>query len=156
MSVTELKTFAGSGGYETIWHPYHDGSTKLAGFNRWAAILGVQWFFYRKLYMFGVGALIGDVLLLGGTPLIATAAFGPKNGAGIALILGCLFLWRSILGFAANVLYYRKAVKTINVLSELNVTNEEYLQRLATAGGVSIGAVFGLLFAGILARFALS
>ena len=71
ISLTEFKAFAGKDGYPERWVRYAEGKARL-GFNFWAFWFGIQWFFFRKLYIQGVVILAFEL----GIPFLAGVVVG--------------------------------------------------------------------------------
>ena len=142
ISLTELSAFTGESKYPKLWMPYLRGDTRFAGFNYWAAILGISWFFYRKLYAQGLAYLFVQF----GLPFLVFLAFvflfpeavaihGYVLGVGMAVALLAIGLW-------ANLALCDKAVRTIRQVDDLNFNNDLQLETIAGAGGVNFPAFF--------------
>jgi hypothetical protein len=151
ISITELGAFSVNGGYEKLWQSYREGTSKTADFNFWGAFFGIKWFFYRKMYAFGIAALALDAAVPILTAMLLRQVYPmptlQPDRVGIYIILCSFLLWRCVLGWYANILYYRKAVKAITSLSSANVPNDSYLSAISSLGGTSIPSVLGLFIA---------
>jgi len=151
VSFAELAKFARDEKYPKRWKRRHEGRSVFAGFNIWAFLFGVQWFFFRKLYAAGVVALMLEcvlpILLI--RFLVLIFSYSPLLPV---LSLSFLLLPRVFIGIWANIALYKRAVCVIRDLNRMNLDNEIRLQQIAARGGVSIG---GLLI-GHLSYFVLS
>ncbi len=149
ISLVELKYFSGSGDYDKIWSEYHFGKSRTSGFNFCAMTWGINWFFYRKMYAYGLLSLVIEIalikILVEATEILFQSAWEFLDKPHrLAVILPVFCLWKILLGYSANILYYKRALKSILPLSDLNISNEAYLASLSAAGGVSISAVFAI------------
>ena len=155
ISKRELVAFAGDSKYPELWLKHLEGQSRFAGFNGWATIFGVQWFFFRKLYVQGLISLVLEV----GFPIlftgIAIALIGKEHKvladnsifvAAIAVRIG--------IGYWANLALCRKAISTIRGIDEMNLDNETHLRKIASAGGVSVPSLLAVYAALGFLRFA--
>ncbi len=139
--------------YLNAWGPKLGTSTTGRRFNWPAAIFGMTWCFYRKMY--GVGLLLvvaffALTFVLGLLMGFALAVFVPSLDGGthelsILLSVATLLIVRVSFGFLANSIYFRKASRAIQDAAADGVTAEELPNHLAQAGGTSdIGLILGL------------
>lgn len=146
ISETELEAFAGGKHYPAVLLRMLDGKRQHGGFNVWALLLGVQWFFYRKLYLFGLFAAALELV----SPMLAMwviaeqGAFHPNDRWAVAVI-ACFIATRVFVAFAANIALCLKAVSVIQEVDGLNKDNETHLRLIRHAGGVSVPAWLGTL-----------
>mgnify|MGYP003779406491 CR=1 FL=1 len=137
ISRSELTAFAGDNKYPEKWIKRIENKTRFAGFNAWAFLFGILWFFYRKLYFQGVFSF----LLEAGVPfLVAFAAssyFGKGQEAQIAGLISIVAI-RVLIGYWANLALYNEAVRTIHHVDSLNLDNEEHLRQIANTGRISV------------------
>jgi hypothetical protein len=151
ISETELIAFAG-GRYPQKMAKFISGSSRHAGFNIWAALFGIQWYFYRKLYLFGLFSAALDFLIPFLFFVSSRSAFGVVN-KDFTYVAGAIVfvLTRILVGYMANIALCLKAEKVIQEVDDLNKDNETHLRLIAHAGGVSfpsflaIYAVLGVL-----------
>ena len=116
LSATEIAAFAGGTVYPPLISSFMNGKTKTAGFNIWAALFGIQWFFFRKLYLAGLCSFVLEFAI----PYAAFAvlrSFSEHSTADtrvLALIL-LILLTRVIIGYMANIALSLKAASVIAV-----------------------------------------
>ena len=137
VTVSELTAFAGDSKYPERWAARHGNRARLAGFNIWAAIFGIQWFFFRKLYFQGLLSIFLEV----GVPVLFAIAIVAAIGKGqpaIALVVFAGLATRVAIGYWANLALYHAAVSAIRSVDRLNLDNEAHLKQIAKAGGVSV------------------
>ena len=137
ISTSEFEAFAGDSKYPTKWLKKHQGESLFAGFNAWAAIFGMQWFFFRKLYFQGLLSL----LLEFGLPFVIGFTVVTVFGQGqpeVLLIVGSALAARIAIGYWANVSLYSEAVRVIRQVDQMNLDNEAHLKQIRAAGGVSV------------------
>ncbi len=103
----------------------------MSRFNFVVMLFPTAWFFYRKLYLIGVGVLLFPFILI--TIFPALSEISMAGGAGALAVLG-------------NSLYVWFALKRIKKLKDQNINEDELKERLASMGGTSpVGAAFGAL-----------
>ena len=138
ISETELTAFAGGRHYPQVMAKFMTGSSRHAGFNGWAALIGIHWFFYRKLYLFGLASASLDVSVPYVFFVTLRTTFGLANKDFIYITGAILFLvTRIAVGYMANFALCIKAEKVIREVDDLNKDNETHLRLIAHAGGVS-------------------
>jgi len=157
ISLTELKSFAGAGDYPQQWLMHLRTGTRLAGFNAWAAIFGMAWFVYRKLYIQGFIAIVLEMIVPGLAGAAALVLIGASESFAYGFVVPATIIGvRIVLGFWANQALCKKAVRVIREADALNLDNESHLQMIAAAGGVNIGAYFiAVGIVGVIDRFLL-
>lgn len=131
-SQHELMTlFIGRNAYKFLAPPSGALGTKKGwSFNWVAAIIGLPWFFYRKLYLIGLAILLVPVIIT-----IIIPQFAEVN-IGFGIMLGAI----------ANTLYLQHADRKIEKLKKLNLSPKELKEKVGKAGGTSIAsAIFGTL-----------
>lgn len=146
VSMTELAAFAGNSDYAKDWEKYHGENSSSAGFNAWAAIFGVQWFFYRQLYMQGLVAAFFELGMPVGFLLLARFSLGMDASQQYSGIVGfcavvIFVLTKIAIGYWANIIFYKKAVRTIQKINQLNLDNERHLSVIGSLGQPSFLAV---------------
>ncbi|MBI1890568.1 MAG: DUF2007 domain-containing protein [Burkholderiales bacterium] len=113
-----------------IWQRRINKSGMWAGFNPFAAVFGTSWFFYRKMYGWGLILLVVDWLV------------GSSLGAW-----GFWLLVRVPFGFLANIAYFKKAEKAVVAVQAAQVSKDAMVQQLKRQGGISVpGFFFGMAF----------
>jgi hypothetical protein len=145
ISATELVAFAGGEHYPRVMSQLLNGTSRHAGFNTWAALFGIQWFFFRKLYLFGIFSAALEVAI----PLIFVwvlkLSFAINNRVLILLLGAAMFIFsRIVIGYVANIALCLKASKVIREVDSLNKDNETHLRLIKHAGGVSMPSLFGI------------
>jgi hypothetical protein len=139
ISKTELIAFAGGERYPALMYGLLNGTTRHAGFNIWAALFGIQWYFFRKLYLFGLLSFVLEYAIPFGAFKIMRFLFG-RPGIDFTIIALCVLLvaTRIINGYMANIALCLKASAVIAEIDKLNKSNEAHLRLIADAGGVSV------------------
>ena len=155
ISRSELAAFAGDSKYPELWLKHLEGQSRFAGFNGWATAFGVQWFFFRKLYVQGVISLI----LEAGFPILFTAIAIALIGKEHKVIADNSFFPAAIavrfgIGYWANLALCNKAVSAIRRIDEMNLDNDAHLRKIASAGGVSVPSLLAVYAALGFLRFA--
>jgi hypothetical protein len=113
-----------------IYRAQRDGKRAFS-FNWVVLLAALPWFFYRKLYVIGVGLLL--------VPIIVVVIFPKLSGVGTTGFAAALAV-------LANMLYVQIALRRIKKLKALNLSPAERDERIRKAGGTSpAGAVFGTL-----------
>lgn len=156
LSATEIAAFAGGTVYPPLISSFMNGKTKTAGFNIWAALFGIQWFFFRKLYLAGLCSFVLEFAI----PYAAFAvlrSFSEHSTADtrvLALIL-LILLTRVIIGYMANIALSLKAASVIDDVDKLNKDNATHLRLITEAGKVSVPSLlFIYVITGIIRTFA--
>lgn len=157
ISLAELRSFAGDDKYPRLWRSYLQGHTRFSGFNVWAAIFGLSWFVYRRLYWQGLVSIVCETLIPALIGLSALTMLGASENLVYGLIFPVVLIAvRVAFGFWANVALCKKGVQVIREVDALNLDNDSHLQMIAASGRVNIGAfliAFGIV--GIVDRFLL-
>lgn len=142
ISESELVAFAGGEHYPRVLMAMLEGKKQHGGFNIWAAIFGVQWYFFRKLYLFGLFSMALEMI----APLLAVWGFGSVSGLhpndlwAVAVIV-CFIVVRIVIGYMANIALCLKAVSVIQAVDQLNKDNEAHLRLIRADGGVSLASL---------------
>ena len=144
LTKEEAEAFVGANNpyYLEKWKA-HSGST-LKGWNWAAALFGIQWMTYRKMY---VEALLYYLFLLFAGMIIGLAFWAFRirfNGDWIQPLFGILA------GVFGNALYRKKALRTLRKF--LSMDDHKRLTALQTEGGTSIAGVI----VGIVIQFAIA
>ena len=139
ISQTELAAFAGGERYPRHMLRMLNGESRHAGFNPWAALFGIQWYFFRKLYLFGLFSVALEILVPYACFMTLRMAFGRAN-QNLVIILGAVFfvVTRIFIGYMANIALCLEAVTVIKKIDSLNKDNETHLRLIAATGGVSV------------------
>ena len=151
--------FAQNEDYLVRWRGLLKGDSSWAGFNWSAALLGMLWCFYRKMYWLGIAAFVA-ALVLGFLTGITIGLWAPELLSSsvkltfVTLAVTATFI-RLPLGLLANRLYFGRASDTISACVERGFTGADALVYLRSAGGTSFGAMLIALAATIAARFLL-
>jgi hypothetical protein len=144
ISETELAAFAG-GKYTALMRPLLEGRARHAGFNVWAALFGVQWFFFRKLYLWGLLSLAADMVLPYLFIGLLRGVFGIDSDSIRAVSVALLFLaGRAGAGYMANIALCAKAERAITEIDRLNKDNDTHLMLIRQAGGVSMPSLLAI------------
>jgi len=99
------------------------------GFNPVILLAALPWFFYRKLYFFGICILMAPILLVVLFPQLATVSMA-GGAMGLAMFI--------------NQVYVMLAMRRIAKIKALGLPTEERDERIRKAGGTSpAGAAFG-------------
>jgi hypothetical protein len=106
-----------------VWRGRIDKTSIWASFNPFAAIFGMNWFFYRKMYGLGLLLHIADWLAL--------FYFGKWE---------ILLLVRVPVGVYANIAYFNKAEKTVTVAQAAQLPKDDTMRQLKQDGGVNFPA----------------
>ncbi|MFL9879562.1 DUF2628 domain-containing protein [Herbaspirillum rhizosphaerae] len=143
ISQAEFSAFTGGGIYPNEWIKYREGKSRHLGWNGWAAILGAQWFFYRKLYTQGALAALVELILF--SPMFLFGDFfrnliGSVNAFFYLICASWLLLIRIGIGYWANAAYYKKAVAVIREADLLNLDNDAHLRVIKSEGGINVPA----------------
>jgi hypothetical protein len=139
ISMTELIAFAGKKGYPERMMKLLQSQTSLAGFNFWAAFFGIQWYFYRKLYLSGLFSLALEISVPVVSVRIVQTSFNPPHREiVVTTAVAAFILTRIIIGYMANIALSLKAENVIRKVDSLNKDNETHLRMIARAGGVSV------------------
>lgn len=142
ISESELVAFAGGKHYPRVLMAMLEDKKQHGGFNIWAALFGVQWYFFRKLYLFGLFSLALELM----APLLAVWAFGSISGLqrddlwAVAVIV-CFVATRITIGYMANIALCLKAVTVIQAVDKLNKDNAAHLRLIKADGGVSMASL---------------
>jgi len=106
-----------------------EGDGRAWSFNWVVLLAGLPWFFYRRMYLAGIGILILPILLA-----VLFPGFAQAGIPGFAAVLAVM----------ANRWYVNTAIARIDKIRALDLPPDEQAKRIYLAGGVSIaGAVFG-------------
>jgi uncharacterized protein DUF2628 len=92
--------------YEKKWAGLRDGTSRGAGFNWAAAFFPTYWLFYRRFIPLGIAVWVLAAGLEGGAVVLASHVFG--IAAVIPAMLSARLVEFFVVGFAANVLLYRR------------------------------------------------
>jgi hypothetical protein len=154
ISMSELIAFAGKKHYPERMMRLLQGQSSHAGFNFWATIFGIQWYFYRKLYLFGLfsAALEISVPLIFVWVIRATVNPAHREIAAITALVAFV-LTRILIGYMANIAMCLKAEKVIKEIDNLNKDNETHLRMIAHAGGVSVPSLLFIYVVLAIIRF---
>jgi hypothetical protein len=146
--VTEWQSFTGQKStHPQQWLKYVEGKQRHCGFNIWAALFGLQWFVFNKMYGQAVVVAFFEIF----TVVMVTAGVGnfqrsldaPSAGMALGLIiLGVgVILPRVIVGYWANMALFRKASAEIEKIRSFEVNNERKLAMISAAGSGSVGSL---------------
>lgn len=127
-----LTLFIGSNAYKFLGPAGGALVTKKGwSFNWIAALIGLPWFFYRKLYLVGLIILLVPAIITIIIPQLAEVNWG---------------FFSIAFGGIANIIYLQHAEKKIEKLKKLNLSSKELKYKVEKAGGTSVvGAIFGTL-----------
>lgn len=141
VSFIELARFAGDDKYPERWRRLHEGTSAYAGFNPWACIYGIQWFFFRKLYGAGVFSFVVEIFAPVSFYFLVSPLL-PSASISWGVIIVYAIITRILIGLWANVALYKRALRVIREVDELNLDNDLHLRLIAARGGVSFGGLF--------------
>lgn len=106
------------------------GGKQSTTFNWPAFFIGPIWLFYRKLYLWGACLLLVPVVLVVIFPQLSKVSFG----------------YGVLLGLLGHKIYMNHATSKIGKIKKLDLSDDEFKDRLKKAGGTSpAGAVFGVV-----------
>ncbi len=145
--MDEWLAFCGEPRVPRQWQRYQEKVAGNCGFNWFAFLLGVQWFFFHRMYLNGLVSLVCEVAPVAGFAALASSAASHghsmgslASGAEIAIVLGV----RVGIGYWANFARYRRAEREIEKVRALNLKPGMHLDMVRAAGAVSLGAVIVL------------
>jgi hypothetical protein len=143
--------------YLEKWRGLIGKTDSLAGFNFYAAVFGMPWFFLRKMYRLGVIVYLADLAAIFIGPVILSAVAAPPGADNRTLLLYAMLsvavLVRIPVGIMANVFYYRKAASAVQDATVAIPSRKELLQALKSRGGINFGAAMLGVVAIVLIRF---
>lgn len=150
VTAEELNVFAVGKGYTdeakenyylSHWTHILDGASRFSSFNWAAALFGLSWCFWRKLYFVGIAVLAAYLLVSFFLAHLFRAINPAQDPRAVLLVTDVawagLLVVQIGLGMAANGLYLRRGLATINTLRETVPDRSEYLERLRKKGGTS-------------------
>ncbi len=150
VTAEELNAFALGKGYtdqatENYYPPHWtqilEGASRFSSFNWAAALFGLSWCFWRKLYPAGLIVLAAYLLvsfLLSHLFLAVNPAQDPRSVLLVTDVAWAALLpVQVVLGLFANRLYFRHALATIKKVRETVPDRSAYLERLRKKGGTS-------------------
>lgn len=150
VTAEELNAFAVGKGYTdeakesyylSHWTHILDGASRFSSFNWAAALFGLSWCFWRKLYLVGIAVLAAYLLVSFFLAHLFRAINPAQDPRAVLLVTDVawagLLVVQIALGMAANGLYLRRGLATINTLRETVPDRSEYLARLRKKGGTS-------------------
>jgi hypothetical protein len=125
--------------YPPNWAQILDGTSRYSSFNWAAALLGLSWCFWRKLYWTGLFVLAAYLLVSFLLSHLFLAVNKEQDPRSLLLVTdvpwAALLVVQGALGVFANRLYLRQALATINKVREEGPDRSDYLQRLRKKGG---------------------
>lgn len=158
----EWQAFSGEKSvYPALWHRYTQGESKFCGFNVWAAIFGIQWFFFHKMYAKGVVAILLDVFVPVVLGLLGRSIFShdylyDKRAFAVACVALPLLAARFALGYWANLALLRRAQCEIEHIRSLSLSKDQHLSAITSAGAVSVPSVVLLYVVGGIGKIVVS
>jgi hypothetical protein len=155
LSETELAAFAGGTVYPPLMYRFIYGKTKTAGFNIWAALFGIQWFFFRKLYLAGLCSFVLEFAIpYGGFALLRSFSEHITDDTRVLALILLILVTRVAIGYMANIALSLKAASVIDDVDKLNKDNATHLRLITEAGKVSVPSLlFIYLVTGIIRAF---
>jgi hypothetical protein len=135
--------------YLAKWAPVLRGMGKHAGWN-WAAFFcGMNWCFWRRLYLLGIALLcteaIASILLSAGA-MIVVGLRDHRHPAVAVMPWVSLLVVRSCLALAANRIYLRRTLRHVQRLRVAPVDFESRILKVRKLGGTSgLGLATALL-----------
>jgi hypothetical protein len=154
ISHSELDAFFGDAKYPEKFQTYQQKGSRFAGFSFWAALYGTAWFFYRRLYVQGLGLLFVEVLFPTIVSVLTLAAVPQLTERADGLVLFASIVGTRIAtGYWGNLVLFKKAERQIREIDTMNFNNDMHLRMITGAGAVNIPAFlvsFGII--GILDR----
>ncbi|NMG67628.1 DUF2628 domain-containing protein [Azoarcus indigens] len=160
VSLAELAQFARNKVYLKEWTKLHEGKSVFAGFNPWAFLFGIHWFFFRRMYVEGMAVVAFEFVVL--LMFFVVAMTASMHGAGWIMstwtLLGALLLPRICVGIWANIALYKRASKVIREVAGMKLDDEAHLREVANRGRGSIAALLlaHLIFIAILSLLMLT
>ncbi len=150
VTAEELNAFAVGKGYTdeakenyylSHWTHILDGASRFSSFNWAAALFGLSWCFWRKLYLVGAAVLAAYLFVSFFLAHLFRAINPAQDPRAVLLVTDVawagLLVVQIALGVAANGLYLRRGLATINKLRETVPDRSAYLERLRKKGGTS-------------------
>jgi len=123
------------------WFQYQKQESKDCGYNVYASLFGLQWFFVNKMYVNGIISLFfefGPLFVF----LVAASSFNSDhwiNGKeGMAMLLCASLLMRIAIGFWANIALYKRANSEISRIRAFNLDSERHLSLIRSAGAPAL------------------
>lgn len=146
--VSPYEAFAQDEYYMEAWQPFLSATNGGRRFNWAAALLGMYWCFYRKMYGTGLLLLVGTVVIVLAVSVVTMILLPDMDIEGLAFTWIAtsitFFAIRVPLGFLANRIYFRKATRVIKKARIKELSLDELLEHLRDRGGTS---VIGLIVA---------
>ena len=141
ISQLELNAFFGESKYPQKFLTYERKKSRFAGFNFWAAFFTTAWFFYRRLYVQGLAALVFEVLIPAVVVLLVFLITDVTDESAIRLIFSSSVVCvRIAVGYWGNLELFKKAKREIREVDKMNLNNDLHLQMVAGAGATNIPA----------------
>ena len=124
------------------WQQYQSRQSKDCGFNIFAALFGINWFFWNKMYVNGIICAIVEVWPLW-TLRVAMSSyqetgFSIKDPGTLAIALALFTLSRIGIGFWANFALYRRANREIAKIRSFDLDATTHLSLVRSAGEAAI------------------
>ncbi|MES2040034.1 MAG: hypothetical protein V4495_19625 [Pseudomonadota bacterium] len=123
------------------WLQYQKQESKGCGYNVYASLFGLQWFFVNKMYVNGIISLFVEFGPLFAF-LVATSSFNKdhwiNDRTGMAMLLCASLLMRIAIGFWANIAIYKRANAEISRIRAFNLDSEMHLSLIRSAGAPAL------------------
>lgn len=122
--------------YFEKWTMFADGTSSRVQWNWAAAICGILWLFYRKLYL-----PIAIVLLIAFADAFITVELEDAGIFPVAVALWdklSYWVYSAVFGSWGNYWYYQKFRKTSEAVAEISADSSQRLSHMAEKGGTSI------------------
>ena len=127
--------------YLEKWTTISDGTSSRVHWNWAAAIGGVVWLLYRKLYL-----AVGVIFVVGAIDVYLTSTLEEAGVFPAAVEFwdkASYWVYAAVFGSWGNYWYFQKFRKASDSLAAMPVTSDDRLRQLAKSGGTNI-ALAGL------------
>jgi len=134
--------------YVEKWKGLLAGTKSFAGFNVYAAIFGMAWFFYRRMFALGSAVFLAGILVaLVSSALIPAPERLDSVTRTLVVVTSLAVFVRIPIGMIANVLYYRKAAWAVRRSASVT-TPIDFLKSKGgvSSGGAVLAVILGLAF----------
>jgi hypothetical protein len=141
ISQSELNAFFGESKYPQKFLAYERNRTRFAGFNIWAAIFTTAWFFYRRLYVQGIAALVSELFIPAIVVLLVFFITEITDEFAVRVIFSSAIVCvRIAVGYWGNLALFKKAKREVREIDKMNFNNDMHLQMVTGAGATNIPA----------------
>ncbi len=140
--VSPYEAFAQDEYYTKAWQPLLSATNGGVRFNWAAALLGMTWCFYRKMYATGLLLVVGAGVIMIVFGVVVKILIPEMDIEGQAFTSTAILVWwfaiRVPFGFLANRIYFRKATRVIKKARIKDLSPDELSGHLRDRGGISV------------------